>query len=80
MTCDDEVEGLETFDMTLTLTSSSSRATLGRNTCEGQIRDSTGKWYSNSYFIKSTCGWLYIVKLIYFIPSIYATFFGDSYE
>ena len=43
VTCDDEVEGLETFDMTLTLTSSSSRVMLGRDTCEGQIGDSTGK-------------------------------------
>ena len=43
VTCDDEVEGLETFDMRLTLTSSSSGVTLGRDTCEGQINDSTGK-------------------------------------
>ena len=43
MTCDDEVEGLETFDMTLTLTSSSPGVELGRDTCEGQINDSTGK-------------------------------------
>ena len=43
VTCDDEVEGLETFDMTLTLTSSSSGAMLGRDTCEGEISDSTGK-------------------------------------
>ena len=43
MTCDDEVEGLETFNMTLTLTSSSSGVELGRDTCEGQINDSTGK-------------------------------------
>ena len=43
MTCDDEVEGLETFDMRLTLTSSSYGVTLGRDTCEGQINDSTGK-------------------------------------
>ena len=42
VTCDDEVEGLESFDMTLTLTSSSSGVTLGRSTCEGQITDSTG--------------------------------------
>ena len=43
MTCDDEVEGLETFNMTLALTSSSSGVTFGRNTSEGQITDSTGK-------------------------------------
>ena len=42
VTCDDEVEGLETFDMTLTLTSSSSGVTLGRDTSEGRITDSTG--------------------------------------
>ena len=43
MTCDDEVEGLETFDMTLILTSSSSRVELGTDTCRGEINDSTGK-------------------------------------
>ena len=43
VTCDDEVEELETFDMRLTLTSSNSRAMLGRDTCEGEISDSTGK-------------------------------------
>ena len=42
VTCDDEVEGLETFDMTLTLASSSSGVTLGRDTSEGRITDSTG--------------------------------------
>ena len=42
VTCDDEVEGLETFDMTLTLTSSNPGVTLGRDTSEGQITDSTG--------------------------------------
>ena len=43
VTCDDVVEGSETFDMTLTLTSSSNGVTLGRDTAEGQITDSTGK-------------------------------------
>ena len=43
MTCDDEVERFETFDMRLTLTNSSSRVELGRDRCEGQILDSTGK-------------------------------------
>ena len=43
VTCDDEVEGLETFDMTLTLTSSVTGVTLGRDTSEGEIADSTGK-------------------------------------
>ena len=43
VTCDDEIEGLETFDMTLTLTSSASGVMLGRDTCEGVITDSTGK-------------------------------------
>ena len=42
VTCDDEVEGLETFDMRLTLTSSISGVTLGRDTSVGQIIDSTG--------------------------------------
>ena len=40
--CDDEVEGLETFDMRLTLNSSISGVTLGRDTSVGQIIDSTG--------------------------------------
>ena len=43
VTCDDEVEGLETFDMTLTLTSSANGVMLGRDTSEGEITDSTGK-------------------------------------
>ena len=43
VTCDNVTEGLETFDMRLTVTSSSSAVTLGRDTCEGQIIDSTGK-------------------------------------
>ena len=42
VTCDNVIEGLETFDMRLTITSSSSGVTLGRDTCEGQIIDSTG--------------------------------------
>ena len=42
VTCDDEVEGLETFAMTLTLTSSSSGVTLGTDACRGEINDSTG--------------------------------------
>ena len=41
--CDDVVEGLETFNITLTLTSNISGVTLGRATSEGQITDSTGK-------------------------------------
>ena len=43
VTCDDEVEGMETFDITLTLTSSATRVMLGRDTSEGVIIDSTGK-------------------------------------
>ena len=42
VTCDDEVEGLESFDMTLTITSNSSGVRLGRDICEGQINDTTG--------------------------------------
>ena len=41
VTCDDEVEGSETFDMTLT--SSVTGVMLGRDTSEGVITDSTGK-------------------------------------
>ena len=43
VSCDNVTEGLESFDMRLTVTSSSSGVTLGRDTCEGQIIDSTGK-------------------------------------
>ena len=43
VTCDDEVEGLETFDMRLTLINNGSGVMLGRDTCEGQVTDSTGK-------------------------------------
>ena len=43
VTCDDEVEELESFDMRLTLTRNSTGVTLGRDICEGQITDSTGK-------------------------------------
>ena len=42
VSCDDEVEGLETFDMRLTLASSSTGVTLGTDTSVGQITDSTG--------------------------------------
>ena len=42
VTCDNVTEGSETFDMRLTVTSSSSKVTLDRDTCEGQIIDSTG--------------------------------------
>ena len=43
VTCDDVLEGLETFDMRLTLTRRVSGLTLGRDTAEGEITDSTGK-------------------------------------
>ena len=42
VTCDDEVEGSETFDMRLTLTSGNNGVTLGTDTSVGQINDSTG--------------------------------------
>ena len=42
VTCDNITEGLETFDMTLTIVSDSPEAILGRDTSEGQINDSTG--------------------------------------
>ena len=42
VTCDDEVEGMETFDMRLTLTTSIPGVVLGRSASVGQIIDSTG--------------------------------------
>ena len=57
VSCDDEVEGLETFDMRLTLASSSTGVTLGRDTSVGRITDSTGNelkisqlWFSRLMF------------------------------
>ena len=44
VTCDDEVEGMETFDVRLTLTSSSADVILGRNTSVGEIIDSTSMY------------------------------------
>ena len=42
VTCDNIVEELETFDMKLTLLSRNSGVTLGLDSIEGQITDSTG--------------------------------------
>ena len=49
VTCDDVTEGLESFDMTLTLISNSSGVILGRDICEGHINDSTG----SVHFVKN---------------------------
>ena len=54
VTCDDEVEGLETFDMILALRTNSSSVMLGRDICEGQITDSTGRWIIIELYF-STC-------------------------
>ena len=40
---DDAMEGLETFNMILSLVTEDSQITLGRDRSEGQIIDSTGK-------------------------------------
>ena len=45
VTCDKIVEGEETFDIGLTLTSNNPQVRMGRATSEGRIRDSTGKWW-----------------------------------
>ena len=42
VTCDDDVEGMETFDMRLTLVTDNPLITLGTDTAVGQIIDSTG--------------------------------------
>ena len=52
VTCDDEVEGSETFDMRLTLTSSSADVTLGRDTSVGEIMDSTGVYINLCNLVK----------------------------
>ena len=53
VTCDNVTEGLETFDMRLTVTSSSLAVTSGRDTCEGQIMDSTGLLANFLYVLHS---------------------------
>lgn len=53
VTCDDEIEGLETFNMTLSLTNGSSEVVLGRNiSSEGHIIDSSGKF---DFILHSLC-------------------------
>jgi len=42
VSCDDLVEEVETFNMTLTLVSSNPLVRVGRDTAEGRISDSTG--------------------------------------
>ena len=44
LTCDDEVEGSETFNLRLTLTSGGNGVTMGRDTSAGEIIDSTGMY------------------------------------
>ena len=43
VTCDDVIEGLETFNLTLALVTTNPQITLGTNTAEGEIIDSSGK-------------------------------------
>ena len=52
VSCDDEVEGSETFDMRLTLTSGSNGVTLGRDTSVGEIMDSTGVYINLCNLVK----------------------------
>ena len=42
VTCDDKVEGMESFDMRLKLASNSTGVVSSRDTAVGQIVDSTG--------------------------------------
>ena len=46
VTCDDVIEGLETFNLTLSLVTTNPQITLAasRDIAEGRIIDSTGKW------------------------------------
>ena len=43
MTCDKIVEGMERFDVSLTLTSSNPQMRIGRDRSQVRIIDSTGK-------------------------------------
>ena len=52
VSCDDEVEGSETFDMKLTLTSSNADVTLGRDTSVGEIMDSSGVYINLCNLVK----------------------------
>ena len=47
VTCDDGVEGMETFDMRLKLASNSTGVVSGRDTSVGQIVDSTGMYIND---------------------------------
>ena len=46
--CDKSVEGEETFDIGLTLTSNNPQVRTGRVKAVGVITDSTGKWWNSS--------------------------------
>ena len=50
MTCDKIVEGMERFDISLTLTSSNPQMRIGRDRSQVRIIDSTGKWYNSSEY------------------------------
>ena len=52
VTCDDEVEGSENFDMRLTLRRGSNGVTLGRDTSVGEIMDSTGVYINLCNLVK----------------------------
>ena len=43
VTCDDVIEGLETFDLRLSLVTSNPQITLGTSRAKGEIIDSSGK-------------------------------------
>jgi len=44
VSCDNVVEGVETFNMNLTLVSGNPELRVGRNTSVGRINDSTGMY------------------------------------
>ena len=73
--CDDEVEGMETFDMRLTLTTSIPGVMLGRSTSVGQIIDSTGYWneISQQWFI-----WWWLTVTVSFSQSSYGVMEDDG--
>lgn len=46
MNCDNIVEGIETFSITLKSTNDSAKVKIGKNESVGRINDSTGMNYS----------------------------------
>ena len=74
VTCDDVIEGLETFDLRLSLVTSNPQITLGTSRAKGEIIDSSGKWIKLMSYLLRDC---YIVG-VRFSQSSYEVMEGDG--